>query len=406
MIPVRGHRCGSGVQASRMWTEEREARARTVSSWAVSRRSGWAVSADSSSPRRSAGCLGVGTQDSYRFMGRAGTLGPAVQLPEREAVDRRCVQPAAEQCLRRVGHRGVDTGLRPHRRQQGDGPGRGDLGAFAAGGGRPVEAGRGVAEVARVVDEYRPQFGSGVLGLRPDGGGGGNHDGGSCRILDGLYGGRDTGLDRTVEDTGQGGSPGPPRARGDPRRGIRYSVPHGVRSARRSGSLDCGMPRCADGRSWRQPRSRRLPRPRKPIPPAGMPVPRASGSPYPSRKRSGPAAPAARRSTDPRTARTPRAAWPGCPARRREVPWERPPGGAWLPGCAMKLTPFGQEPWANSPASPVAARPGSSCPAETPATPISSPSGMPPGLLPGCGQVRRRGGRPIRRPGVGPSGHR
>lgn len=125
------------------------------------------------------------TEEAYGFVG-AGPGSPAGDLAEGAAVHRRGVQPALEEGLCGVGHRRVDPGLRADRGEQGGGAHGGRVGVLAARGGRPAEAGGGVAEVAGVVDEDRAELGAGVLRLGPDRGVRCDDQGGALGVLDGL----------------------------------------------------------------------------------------------------------------------------------------------------------------------------------------------------------------------------
>lgn len=129
----------------------------------------------------------MGAQDADGVLG-AVALGPAVELLEGAVVEGGCLEPAAQEGFRRVGECGVDAGLWAYRGQQGDRAGGGGVAVGAALGRVPVHAGRGVAQVGGVVEEDRAEFGAGVLGLRPEGGRGGDHQERALGFGDGLGG--------------------------------------------------------------------------------------------------------------------------------------------------------------------------------------------------------------------------
>ncbi|GAA3095690.1 hypothetical protein GCM10020254_46200 [Streptomyces goshikiensis] len=197
---------------------------------------------------RAGGRLGVGAQDADRVLGVV-ALGPAVELLEGALVERGRLEPAAEQGFGGIGDGGVHAGLGAYGGQQGDRPGGGGVAVGAAGGGVPVHAGRGVAQVRGVVEEDRAEFGAGVLGLGPQGGGGGDDQRCRLRLVDGLDGGAVAG-DRV--GVGQGGvsGPGPGPASGSGQAVAVRSVR--VRSVRVSVG---GLPGRSGGPRWPGPGS-------------------------------------------------------------------------------------------------------------------------------------------------------
>lgn len=202
----------------------------------------------------SGGRLGVRTEQAHRFVGAAAER-PAVDLAEGAAVDRGGVQPAPQEGLRGVGRRRVDAGLRPYGGEERGGAGGRTVGLFAAGRGGPVEPGRGVAEVAGVVDEDRAELGPGVLRLGPDAGVGRDDEHGAVRLADGLDGGGPAGGGGAVEDEGVRGE-GTTGGRGVAGGGSGWVASAGAVSGRvASAGSACSVNGRAAAGSWRAARS-------------------------------------------------------------------------------------------------------------------------------------------------------